>query len=207
MKDYPTFDDALQGDQILYQLASYDVCGGMIFAPQNLEEFNDFQKRVAKRFNHFKKLIQNKETTFEDLSVSVALRNGPFYNKNKNISVDENIDLAIEESCQNIKTEYNALNSIFGDILKIAGGDTKFISVDSNGKMRKENNLNNLDNLFKSIAPKKLESNTPNTPDAPPKIKSHWDSIDKSKIKKKPGKKNAKRKKNNKGKSDNSGLR
>ena len=136
MKDYPTFEDAIRGDQMIYQLATYDVTNGMILAPSSMEEVTEIQRKIAKRFNHFKKLIQTKEMTYEELSGMVSLKNGPFHDEDRKLTEEQAIDKLIAESQAPIINEdqcLNMLSKIFGDIMNTAGADKagiRFIPID-----------------------------------------------------------------------------
>ena len=47
MKDYneyPSFEEAMKGDSMIFQLASYDVCKGMMLVPKDMDEAIEIQK-------------------------------------------------------------------------------------------------------------------------------------------------------------------
>jgi hypothetical protein len=65
-------------DHLLQQLATYEVCGGKILIPKSPEEAFELHKKMAEKFNYFKRLIRSGECTVEFIKQSVLRKNGPF---------------------------------------------------------------------------------------------------------------------------------
>lgn len=138
MKPTPFFEDAINIDQLIYQLAAYDVSNGLIFIPKDMDEVFELQKNIAKRFNNFKRLIQDGEMTYEELNKMVALRCGPFSFPERKMSmekiVDEVTNVSLKEPNRNEISESDArlaLAQLFGEILGMAGNNNnlKIVSL------------------------------------------------------------------------------
>ena len=132
MSDFPNFQEAMQADQAIYQLAAYDVAKGLIIIPESADQVVDIQRGIAQRFNYFKRLIQNSETTFSDIHKTVVAKYGPFPNRGHNMSVDEFIK-EIEESDHEEKPPNQisgVLNKLLGDIIKLTGSQPVIVSSD-----------------------------------------------------------------------------
>jgi hypothetical protein len=130
MNNDPNFSDAMILDQALYQIAAYDFARGLIMVPETADQAIDMQKGIAKRFNYFKRLIQNNEVSLLDLQQSVVERNGPFPSKTHNMTPEEAIDKVIEESMEqedHSKVMSNVLQKLFEDIIKMSGQDHRMI--------------------------------------------------------------------------------
>lgn len=74
----PSLDDVFRLDQLLHQLASYEVTGGKIAVPSSFEEAFELNKKTAEKFNYFKNLIQKGECTIDFIKERVLRKNGPF---------------------------------------------------------------------------------------------------------------------------------
>lgn len=131
MSTGPNFGDAMQMDQALYQMAAYDFAKGLIMVPETAEQAIEMQKSIAKRFNYFKRLIQNNEVSFVELQRSVVDRNGPFPSKTHNMTSEEAIEKVIEDSRTHEdppQAVVNVLQKLFEDIVKMNGQDHRMIS-------------------------------------------------------------------------------
>jgi hypothetical protein len=98
-----SFDEVSRIDGILYQLAMYEVSGGMLITPDSIEDVMKFQKKIASRFNYFKSLIRSGECTIEFLRSNVLNKNGPFIQEQ--LSEEDVIDKLIEESASAKNTQ------------------------------------------------------------------------------------------------------
>ena len=76
-----SFDEAKLLDNLLFDIAIYDVTGGLIPLVENKKAYRDIYLRASFRFNHFKRLIQLGECTFESIRDIVLARNGPYAQK------------------------------------------------------------------------------------------------------------------------------
>jgi len=133
MNDAPNFQEAMQADQAIYQLAAYDVAKGLIMIPESAEQVVSMQRGIAKRFNYFKRLIQNSEVTFSDIHRTVVEKHGPFPNTNRNMSVDEFIKDLEEPETPVIRTpaEINGvLNKLLGEIIQLTGQEPIIVNSD-----------------------------------------------------------------------------
>ena len=83
----PSLDDVFKMDQLLHQLASYEISEGRIIVPKSLEEAMELQKKTADKFNYFKTLIQSGECTMDFIKYCVLKKNGPFH-KEENIDIN-----------------------------------------------------------------------------------------------------------------------
>lgn len=135
MKLGPSFGDAMQMDQALYQLAAYDVSRGLILIPETADQAVDMQKGIAKRFNYFKRLIQNSEVSFAELQRGVVDRNGPYPSKTHNMTPEQVIDNIInpkeeeeEEAPRDPRDPSVLLKRLFEDILHMSGQDAYLIN-------------------------------------------------------------------------------
>jgi len=90
------FSEAMQIDQAIYQLAAYDTARGLILMPDSAEQAMDMQKDIAKRFNYFKRLIQNSEISFSELHRTIVEKNGPYPNKQHNLTTEQMIEDVIK---------------------------------------------------------------------------------------------------------------
>lgn len=126
-----SFEEALRCDQTLHHLATYEVSGGMIFMPKTIQEFTDFQKKVAEKFNYFKRLVQSGEISLVELSESVADRNGPFYNKKRNMTDDELNDELMKTPDDVIPTEqfFDLIGKMFDNDNGKSGSNLKIIPL------------------------------------------------------------------------------
>lgn len=97
MNIIPSFNDATQADQAIYQLAAYDVSNGMIVVPKSIDQAMLYQIGIAKKFNYFKRLIQKGEVSFKELQNMVVTKNGPYINETKTMSISETIDQITSE--------------------------------------------------------------------------------------------------------------
>jgi hypothetical protein len=77
MKKY-TFEDISRADDELYQLAVYAVTKGKIIIPKNIHQTLKLQEKVAEKFNYYKQLIQDGESTVDFIQQDVLSTYGPF---------------------------------------------------------------------------------------------------------------------------------
>lgn len=77
MKKY-TFSEVFDLDEALQQLANYEIAGGKILTPKNMEEYKALQRKVVEKFNYFKDLIQNGDCTFDFIKQNVLRKNGAY---------------------------------------------------------------------------------------------------------------------------------
>ena len=118
MNTETNFGDAMQIDMAIYQLAAYDFANGLLMVPETADQCIEMQKGIAKKFNYFKKSIQNNEITFEEIQRSVINKNGPF--PIKKMTSDEIVDKVMEDSKINEDIQpssINVLQKLFEDIL------------------------------------------------------------------------------------------
>jgi hypothetical protein len=154
MFDSPSFEEATRIDQLIYQLAAYEIANGYIMVPKDLDETYEYQNKIANKFNHFKRLIQNGEMTILELSSMVTKKNGPYYLKKT--TVEEDID-AMTEVTEAKETNYigndseykndGLIQQIFSNLIA-SNGNVKFVSFDQktldefdafNDKVKREN--------------------------------------------------------------------
>ena len=130
MNIFHDFGEAMQTDKLLYELAAYDASNGMIMIPESLDQAIEFQKAIAKRFNYFKRLIQNSEMSFADIHKTIVEKNGPYPNKNHNLTSEQTVEQFINKP-QNLDNTIgkdavtNVLQKLFEDILDVSGGRYK----------------------------------------------------------------------------------
>lgn len=143
MRIGPSFGDAMDVDQAIYQLAAYDSANGMIIIPESQEQALAFQKKVISRFNYFKRLLQNAELTFMELQRSVIDRNGPFPNKNRKITIEQSIEKMInapketEADYQKDDRVAGVLQKLFGDIAFLTGQNPNLAKDQEDDEMLK----------------------------------------------------------------------
>ena len=144
MKPFPSFGDALSIDQSLYQLAAYDSSDGMILIPESGEQAFLQQKKIATKFNFFKRLIQNSEASFNDIQQSVVMRSGPYSFSNRNLSPEAIVEKAIKDSEHSSKNSHDkkddkeldmirgnlvkTLQKMFQDIVEMSGENPKILN-------------------------------------------------------------------------------
>lgn len=139
----PFFEDAVKTDKYLFEMAAYDVLNGFIPDNHSQEYLMELQEETARRFNHFKRQIRDGETTLNDLSQFIAIRNGAY--KQKKITDEQIIENVIEESRKPILEESNNSNDHLGILKKIfsemagngiylATGDKLFPKIKENGR-------------------------------------------------------------------------
>lgn len=121
-----SFEDALKYDQLVYQLATYDVSNGLIFVPKDLTELAVYQSDIAKKFNYFKHLIKTGEITYLELSQSIAMRHGPFRNE-KSLTDDELIEDVTKPVGQN--DNLLDLSSILNSLISGQNSNLKIVPL------------------------------------------------------------------------------
>jgi len=86
------FNQASDMDQELYQLASYDVCKGVILTPNNPAEIDKLEREIIAKFNYFKNLIKSGECTFDfirdDILNKYGIANSKISNKKDHLKTD-----------------------------------------------------------------------------------------------------------------------
>jgi len=110
-----SFDEVIKMDQALHQLAAYEVTHGMMVNPKTQEEFLELNDKIARKFNYFKGLIQNKECNFQFIKENVLQKNGPFPKEPFNI---EKLDPKQLDDVNDIVSQDNGLHNFAADILK-----------------------------------------------------------------------------------------
>ena len=95
--NFYTFEDAAKRNAQILKLATYDASDGMLMVPNAMSDMAKFQKTIATRFNYFKKLIQNGETTLDHLIQQVLRTNGPYCQTDLVVN-EANIDEIIEKA-------------------------------------------------------------------------------------------------------------
>lgn len=113
----PFFEDAVKTDKYLFEMAAYDVLNGFIPDNHSPEYLIELQEATARRFNHFKRQIRDGETTLNDLSQFIAIRNGAY--KQKRLTDEQIIENVIEESRKPILEKSNNSNDHMGILKKI----------------------------------------------------------------------------------------
>jgi len=135
-----SFDEIIELDQAIYQLASYEVSNGLIDITKTQQESLDIQVKVAQKFNYFKNLIRNHGMSYEFIKNTVLNKNGPFPQKEFKV---ENIDEWLEDqnSIENSDAENytEAINNL-GDILRQV--------------LDTPNNSDNIDQIYPSLPQK-----------------------------------------------------
>ena len=115
-----SFREVTDLDNALYQLAVYEVSNGLVLTPRTMEEYSYLQEEIIRKFNYFKRYIQNNECGFEFLRYSILDKNGPFGNirvvksneeiieeiltKSYEVDVAEIDIIDADEECQNYTT-------------------------------------------------------------------------------------------------------
>ena len=74
------------------ELATYEVTKGVMMTIKGRDEFIDFQNKIGRQFNHFKRMIQLNECTLEELEQMVINRYGAIANPYSNMSFSESLD-------------------------------------------------------------------------------------------------------------------
>jgi hypothetical protein len=90
-------EDIYKWDNQLFQLASYEVTGGLMILPSSIEEAMELQQSIFKKFNYFKRLIQIGESTLEELHESVLRKNGAIFGVEKQKRKEDDIDELVEK--------------------------------------------------------------------------------------------------------------
>lgn len=162
MNIFHDFSEAMQTDQALYQLAAYDASNGMIMIPESLDQAMEFQKAVAKRFNYFKRLIQNSEMSFADIHKSIVGKNGPYPNKHHNLTTEQTIEQFINKpkSPDEIigkDSVTNVLQKLFEDILHMSKQD-----VPRQDQYLRDDGYRISNNIFSNKTDTPIDSNPPN---------------------------------------------
>jgi len=106
-----TLDEAKRVDSLIRDLAFYDVTEGMMLpsiGPDDKEEITKLQTDVLKRFNVFKKLIQNGEFTLKELEYDVVSKYSAI--PKKEYSLNE-VDDLVEEYEKADKSEDDIVGS------------------------------------------------------------------------------------------------
>jgi hypothetical protein len=101
----PFYEDAINSDNYIYKMAIYDVSDGLLPTNYSEDKTIEFQEAVNKRFNIFKKQIQSGETTINELSKFIALKNGPY--KKIKLTKEQIMDDIIKGSREPIKDNSN----------------------------------------------------------------------------------------------------
>jgi hypothetical protein len=92
-----SLDEVIRMDQHLMNLSAYEASNGMTALPADIDEVVQFQKDVKRQFNYFKRLIQCKECTFEDVEQMVIRRNGPVANPYAHMTMSEALNAMMNE--------------------------------------------------------------------------------------------------------------
>jgi len=132
-----SFDEIIELDQAIYQLASYEVSHGLIDIIKTQQESMAIQIKVARKFNYFKDLIRNHGMSLEFIKNTVLNKNGPFPQKEFKVdNMDEWLkdQNSIENSdAENYTEAINNLDNILRQVL-----DTP-------------NNSDNIDQIYPSL--------------------------------------------------------
>jgi hypothetical protein len=87
-----TYDEIRHMDQILYELAMYEVSGGMAQTHVDRQEMIDFIHKIDLKYNEFKRKIRCGEYTFEFIRDYIMLKNGAVKQQSKNMTVEEEVE-------------------------------------------------------------------------------------------------------------------
>jgi hypothetical protein len=109
MRKY-SFEEIALLDQALFNLASYDVTGGLMVIVESPEEAHKLRDKIINRFNYFKQLIQRGSCSFDYIRNTVLDANGPFYHpKHKDIDTMLNDPEFCKESDDELMDKTNNL--------------------------------------------------------------------------------------------------
>jgi len=117
-------DDVFKIDQLLHQLASYEVTGGKMVVPSSFEEVYELNKKTADKFNYFKMLIQKGECSIDFIKERVLRKNGPFP-KEVPISVDnpELLEKILDWQKEEEKEEKDRETNFINGLIKLFSDD------------------------------------------------------------------------------------
>ena len=87
-KRHYTFQEILQMDKALHQLAAYDVTKGRIVSVDDEDQNEAIYKKIVAKFNYFKQSIQAGEYTLEELRDHILHKYGPFVQKKMTLDED-----------------------------------------------------------------------------------------------------------------------
>lgn len=73
-----SFEETGQIDDQIHQLALYTATEGKIIMPKDQESLMEIHRKMAHFFNYYKKLIQDNESSLEDIREDVLSTYGPF---------------------------------------------------------------------------------------------------------------------------------
>lgn len=122
-----TIDDIMKWDNILFQLAAYEVSKGLMILPVSTDEALDLQNKICDKFNYFKRLIQSGEMPLASIQKTVLLRNGAIFDldkkKNDMMDVDKLSQFLDEEEKK--KDDLGAFNKGLDGLIKaLLGGES-----------------------------------------------------------------------------------
>lgn len=164
---YYSIDEVANMDKDLNYLAFYEVTKGMYHVIESGEKYTELQKKVAKKFNEFKKMIQCGECSLEFITQQVLKKNGPFSRPKETEPTSpeafkEAEEWEIHEEDVKKKPVKSAFDSFLDGLYNI-GSEKTFMSKDmsvapmsalDNNIM---DNLNKMDKLVDSLGADKID--------------------------------------------------
>lgn len=129
-----TIHDAMQMDQRIMGLASYEVSEGMMRIPSDIDDISSFQKEMMAQFKQFKQMVQRDECSINDIEQMVILRHGPVVNPYAKLTMSESLKKISETPMEESLVENPSSNfvSSFMEALMGKGGQAFFIDEDRN---------------------------------------------------------------------------
>jgi len=96
MRNRMTLSEARRRDKLIYDLAFYEVTQGMMLTEMSSEGIIALHKKIAKTFNHFKKLVKSGEYHLDELEEDVVSRNAAIASPTVGHSIDQLDDFVNE---------------------------------------------------------------------------------------------------------------
>jgi uncharacterized protein YnzC (UPF0291/DUF896 family) len=91
-----TLAEARRRDRLIYDLATYETSGGLMLTEMSTAGIMNLHQQIAKKFNHFKKLVKSGEFTLEELEDDVVYRNAAIASPTVGRSIDDLDDFVKE---------------------------------------------------------------------------------------------------------------
>lgn len=129
-----TIHDAMQMDQRIMGLASYEVSEGMMRIPSDMDDMSSFQREMMAQFKQFKQMVQRDECSISDIEQMVILRHGPVVNPYAKLTMSEALKKISETPMEESFVENSSSNFVnsFMEALIGRGGRAFFIDEDRN---------------------------------------------------------------------------
>ena len=117
-------------DQLLFQLATYETTCGLAFIPEDMDQLLEINKSIAKKFNFFKRMIQNSECTLDELQQLVIAKNGPIPNEYHNLTFDESLDKMSKKNLDEVPKERFDVRDILHNLMEDIVERNGYVSSD-----------------------------------------------------------------------------